>query len=377
MKCPRCRADNSEEQRFCGACGAPLEPGGPGVHVPSESSDKPTKRAAFTRTLETPAAEFATGALFAGRYQIIEELGHGGMGRVFRALDRKLNEEVALKLVKPEISSDEKTLERFRIELKLARKISHRYIGRMYELLEDGGTHFITMEYVPGEDLKSLLHRVKQLSPSTALLIARQIAAGLGEAHRLGIVHRDLKPSNVMIDKEGDAKIMDFGIARSAKREALTGEGVIIGTPEYMSPEQAEGKEVDGRSDIYSLGVILYEMVTGRAPFEGESPLAVAMKHKSETPPDPRKLNPQIPAELGQLILKCLEKERTHRFPSAEEFLSALGQVERALPVAERAAPPKRPLTSREITVKSLWQNADIGQTLRTDAGKRLAALSR
>ena len=164
------------------------------------------------------------------------------MGKVYRVLDKKLSEEVALKLIKPEIASDKETIGRFSNELKLARKISHRNVGRMYELMEDEGMHFITMEYVAGEDLKSFIRRSRQLAVGTAIAIGRQVSEGLAEAHRLGVIHRDLKPSNIMIDKEGNVRIMDFGIARSLAAKGITGAGIIIGTPEYMSPEQVEGK---------------------------------------------------------------------------------------------------------------------------------------
>ena len=167
------------------------------------------------------------------------------MGKVYRALDKKLDEEVAIKLLNPEIAADKNTLERFSNELKLARKIVHKNVGRMYEFMEDQGTHFITMEYVPGEDLKSFIKRVGQLPVGKAISIGTQILQGLEEAHKLGIVHRDLKPGNIMIDKEGNARIMDFGIARSVHTKGMTAKGVIIGTPEYMSPEQAEAKDID------------------------------------------------------------------------------------------------------------------------------------
>jgi len=304
-----------------------------------------------TETLQTPLNELTTGSTFAGRYQIIEELGHGGMGRVYRVLDKKLNEEVALKLIRPEVASDIQTIARFNNELKLARKIAHRNVGKMYELMEDAGTHFITMEYVPGQDLRGLVRQMGRLTAGKAVSIARQVCEGLEEAHRLGVVHRDLKPSNIMIDKEGNAKIMDFGIARSLSGKGITGAGVIIGTPEYMSPEQVEGKDVDQRSDIYSLGVILYEMVTGRRPFEGETPLSVAHKQKYEAPEDPRKLNAQVPEELNRVILRCLEKDKEKRYQSAEELLSELTRIEEEIPTAERVLHKRKPTKSRKIAV--------------------------
>ncbi len=185
--------------------------------------------------------------------------------------------------------------------------------------MEEKGTHFITMEYVPGQDLRGLIRQTGQLTVGTAISIAKQVCEGLTEAHRLGVIHRDLKPQNVMIDKEGNARIMDFGIARSVSGKGITGAGVMVGTPEYMSPEQVESKETDQRSDIYSLGVILYEMVTGRVPFEGDTPLSVAVKHKTETPPDPKDINTQIPDDLSHLILRCQEKDKEKRYQSAGE----------------------------------------------------------
>jgi serine/threonine protein kinase len=232
-----------------------------------------------TETLEVPIKEFASGATFAGRYQVIEELGKGGMGRVYKVFDADIKEKVALKLLKPEIASDRETIERFSNELRLARKISHRNVCRMYDLAKAEGAHFITMEYVHGEDLKSMPQMMGQLSPGQVVSIGKQVCDGLAEAHSLGVVHRDVKPQNIMIDKIGNAKIMDFGIARSIREKGITGPSVLIGTPEYMSPEQAEAKEVDQRSDIYSLGIILYEMATGRVPFEGETALSIALKH--------------------------------------------------------------------------------------------------
>ncbi len=336
MKCPKCKTDNPSDSKYCKECATPL---------PS-SEEIP-----ITKTLETPKEELTTGSTFAGRYQIIEELGKGGMGKVYKALDKKINEKIAIKLIKPEISYDKKVIERFSNELKLARKVAHRNVGRMYDLGEYEGTHFITMEYVSGEDLKSMIRMSGQLGMGTAINITKQVCEGLIEAHRLGVIHRDLKPNNIMIDKDGNARIMDFGIARSLKEKGVTGAGVTIGTPEYMSPEQVEAKEIDQRSDIYSLGVILYEMVTGRLPFEGDTALSIAVKHKTEAPPDPKELNPQIPEDLSHLILKCLEKNREKRYQTPEDLLSELTKIEKGIPTTDIKLPRRKPTTSKEITV--------------------------
>jgi len=329
MKCPQCHSENPAEARFCSNCAASLRPS-------EEIAEVQTK------TLQVPTKELARGTTFAERYEIIEELGKGGMGRVYRVVDKNVKEEVALKLLNAEIAADEKTIERFRNELKFARNIIHKNVCRMFDLSIEEGTHYITMEYVPGEDLKSTMKRVGPLGAGKAVSIAKQIGEGLAEAHKLDVVHRDLKPQNIMIDKEGNARIMDFGIARSLKAKGLTGEGVIIGTPDYMSPEQAEGKEVDQRSDIYSLGVILFEMVTGCVPFEGDTPLSIALKHKSEEAPDPKELNAQIPEELSLLILKCMEKEKENRCQTTDELLHDLSEIEKEIPTTEKIIPERK-----------------------------------
>jgi serine/threonine protein kinase/tetratricopeptide (TPR) repeat protein len=337
MKCQTCQTDNPETSQFCANCGTRL--------IKSSESQP-----AFTKTMQTPVQNLTRGTLFAGRYEIIEELGKGGMGSVFRVEDTKIQEEVALKIIKPEIAADEQTIERFRNELKLARKIAHRNVCKMYDLGEEHGTHFITMEYVPGENLKSLMNRIGKLPVGKSVAIALQICQGLTEAHNQGVVHRDLKPQNIMIDKQGNAHIMDFGIARSASTPGPTTSGVLVGTPGYMAPEQIEGKKADQRSDIYALGTILFEMLTSRTPFEGETALAIAMKQKSERAPDPRSLNPQVPEPLSQLILKCLKTDPEERIQTTGQILSTLQGIEEvatddSLEISPReaeASPPKK-----------------------------------
>jgi serine/threonine protein kinase len=339
MKCPKCQTDNPDTQSFCGDCGTSLAPIGDAL--PS-----------ITKTIETPREELTTGSTFAGRYQIIEELGKGGMGKVYKVLDKETNERIALKLIKPEMASDKNTIERFRNELTTARKIRHKNVCAMYDLNREQDNYYITMEYVSGGDLKKFIRRSKRLDIGTAISIAKQVCEGLGEAHGLGIVHRDLKPNNIMIDDLGNAKIMDFGIARTVKSKGITGSGVMIGTPEYMSPEQVDGKDVDGRTDIYAMGVILYEMLTGQLPFEGDTPFTVGIKQKSEIAKSPQEINPNLSDDLSQVILKCLEKVRDSRYQNTEELYTELDRIEKGLPLTDRVVPKRRPLTSREITVQ-------------------------
>ena len=323
MKCPKCETDNPSDSKFCRECATPLPIPGAGEILPTE-------------TLEIVPEPSISGTIFAGRYKVIEELGRGGMGRVYRAYDNHLREEVALKIIKPEVASDKKALERFSNELKLARKIIHRNVCRMYELMEYQGVRFISMEYVPGEDLKSFIRRARRLDIGAAVAIAAQLCEGLAEAHRLGVVHRDLKPSNIMIDKEGNAKIMDFGIARSLLEKGITGEGGVVGTPEYISPEQIEGKAADPQSDLYALGVILFEMVCGKYPFEGDTARIIAQKIQGKKPPDPKTINPHVPDNLAKVILKCLEKRTDKRYGSAAEVVAELQKIENDLPTSER-----------------------------------------
>jgi len=308
MQCPECGHENPSGTHFCGKCGTRF----------SQSDGLE-----FTATLAS-REELTAGSKFANRYRIIEELGQGGMGTVYKVHDTKIYEKIALKLIKPEIAGNRETIKRFRNELRLARKIRHKNVCQMFDLGEDKGTHFITMEFVDGQDLRSMFKMSGRPAVETVFHIGRQIGEGLAEAHRSGIVHRDLKPSNIMVDTNGVVRIMDFGIARAAAASDLTAEGIVLGTPGYMAPEQAEAREADHRTDIYSLGVILYEMATGQRPFSGDTLQSITAKQRQGIPAAPHTLNPEIPESLGRIILKCLETERTDRWQRAEELVTAL-----------------------------------------------------
>jgi serine/threonine protein kinase len=347
-QCPKCKVENPDTQSFCGDCGTQL--------------DLPKDILSATKTLRLPIQQIARGTIFANRYEILEKLGKGGMGEVYKVKDVKLDEEMALKVLKPEIAAHEGTIERFKSELKLARRIAHRNVCKMYDLNEEGETPFITMEYVEGENLKSFIKEKAKLSEEETIALAKQVCEGLLEAHRLGIMHRDLKPQNIMIDKEGEAKVMDFGIARSVETAGVTQTGMMIGTPDYISPEQAEGVGVDHRSDIYSFGVVLFEMVTGELPFRGDTALSVVLKHKEQLPQEPKKLNPDISENLSRLILVCMQKEMERRYQTTEALLADLRNIEEGLSLGTKIRPERdtanRVVEARQAYLRQEWQTA-------------------
>src|SRR5665213_3070209 len=266
-----------------------------------------------------------TPRVFSDRYELTHLIARGGMAQVYRARDRQLDRPVALKVLFPELSVDRSFVERFRREAQAAANLSHPNIVPVFDWGEDNGTYFIVMEFVDGRALSSILRTAGPLHPDRAAEIAADVAGALAYAHRHGVVHRDVKPGNVLITEEGTIKVTDFGIARAVNtEESLTQTGAVMGTATYFSPEQAEGIGVDPRSDIYSLGVVLFEMVTGRAPFLGDTPVAVASKHVRDIPPVPREINPSIPPTFEAIILKSMAKDPDHRYATAEELRADL-----------------------------------------------------
>jgi tetratricopeptide (TPR) repeat protein len=268
----------------------------------------------------------APGTDFGPRYHIEAVLGEGGMGAVYKAFDRDLERTVAIKLLRPGLMADPVAIQRFKQELLLASKISHKNILRIHDLGDVEGVKFISMAFVDGEDLHHALRKTGRLPLDRVLKIIRQLCGALEAAHAEGVVHRDLKPQNVMIDQGDNAYITDFGLAKSLEAGAagMTRAGEYLGTPRYMSPEQVEGKPLDNRSDLYSLGLIMYEMLTGDVPFTSDSTIQLMFQRVKQKPKDPRELNPEIPEYLARVILRCLEKDPKHRYQHAKEILADL-----------------------------------------------------
>ena len=273
-----------------------------------------------------------------GRYRAVKRLGSGGMAEVWCVEDEVLGRRVALKLLGGRFVDDPEFRERFRREARAAAGLAHPNIVGIYDRSEWDGVPYIAMELVDGKTLKELVAERGPLPPDVAIAFTEQILRALAYAHRRGIVHRDVKPQNVIIDAEGQAKVADFGIARAADSE-MTQTGTIVGTVQYLSPEQAEGRPVDHRSDLYSTGIVLYELLTGQVPFDGEAPIAIAIKQFNEPPVPPGQLEPGIPPALEAVVMRALEKDPERRFQSADEFIGALENARRA---PSRAAAPAR-----------------------------------
>jgi beta-lactam-binding protein with PASTA domain/tRNA A-37 threonylcarbamoyl transferase component Bud32 len=296
------------------------------------------------------------GEVFSNRYHIERELAQGGMAEVYLARDQSLNRPVALKALFPEFAREPSFVERFRREAQAAANLNHPNIVAIYDWGQEGGTYFIVMEYVEGQSLRDLIRTEGPLEPGQAADIAAEIASALAFAHRSGVVHRDVKPGNVLLTQNGSVKVTDFGIARAGTSDGLTQTGSVMGTATYFSPEQAQGLAVDGRSDVYSVGVVLYEMVTGVPPFTADSPVSVAYKHVREEPVPPSQRNPQVPPALEQIILSALAKDPDHRYQSADDLRADILRFRRGRPLV--AAPITAIVTDLPTTAVT---NAGIG----------------
>src|SRR5438874_10151410 len=273
--------------------------------------------------------------LFDGRYRIVRKLGAGGMANVYLAEDQELGRRVAIKILNERHAHDEQFVERFRREAKNAAGLSHPNVVSIYDRGEAEGSYYIAMEYLDGRTLKELIVTRGPSPVGVAIDYTRQILAAIGFAHKKGIVHRDIKPHNVVVGGDGRLKVTDFGIARSGSSQ-MTEAGSIVGTAQYLSPEQARGASVDARSDLYSLGILLYEMLTGKVPFTGEAPVEIAMKHLSAIPEPPSKLRPEVPHDLDAVVMRAIAKDPDERYQSAEEMDADLARVARGVAVSPR-----------------------------------------
>ncbi len=323
------------------------------------------------------------GRVFSDRYEILESIARGGMAEVFVAHDRSLNRRVALKALFPEYAREPSFVERFRREAQAAANLNHPNIVAIYDWGQEGGTYFIVMEYVQGRSLRDILYSNGPLSPDASLRVGADIAAALDGAHRKGVVHRDIKPGNVLVTAQGEVKVADFGIARAGTSDALTQAGSVMGTATYFSPEQAQGIDVDARTDLYALGVVLYEMLTGTVPFTAESPVSVAYKHVREEPIPVTQRNAALSSDIEQVVSRAMAKDPNFRYQSAIEMRDDLLRVRKgrapvAAPItAAIVAATPDPATDRTVAQPRVERhpNAEYAQADTTN-GRAVAAIA-
>jgi eukaryotic-like serine/threonine-protein kinase len=377
--CPQCQTENPEGAPRCNKCGFPfVDSGGTvvmdtGGTVVMDSRDSGATQMLSGAASFTPASQplMQPGSLLAERYEIVKMLGQGGMGAVYKALDRELSRTVAIKTIRPELASQPQILERFKQEVALASQITHPNVIRIYDLGSAGDLRFLSMEYVEGRELHEVMAREK-LAPHEAAEIIRQVCLGLEAAHAKNVIHRDLKPQNVMVDPGGRIAVMDFGMAHSMESSGLTRTGMIMGTPDFMSPEQALGQKVDHRSDIFSLGVILFQMLTGKVPFESESMIGTLVARTREQAKAPIEVDPSVPPELSAIVAKCMALDPAGRYESVSDIITDLDHY---LGKPERPA-SARPTIMRPVpvrpsgTVPSVDEPAPQASFLRTTRGR-------
>jgi len=337
--CPVCRASNGDDAKACERCDSsfggdlqtvviratPPEPGG----AVDAGSPIPWSRSADSGA-RASGGGLRPGDILCERYEILKQLGEGGMGTVYQAMDRELDRVIALKTIRPDLAANPTILRRFKQEILLARQITHHNVIRIFDLGVAGALRFITMEFVEGEDLNSRLRRHGKLAPGEAVGIMRQICEGLQAAHAEDVIHRDLKPQNILLDREGHVRIMDFGLARSFEQAGITHTGIIVGTPDYMSPEQARGEPADVRSDVFAVGVIFYEVLTGELPFAADSIMAALLKRTRERARPIDAVDATVPKRLSHIVMRCLDPDPAHRYQSAGEILRDLNSEHRS-----------------------------------------------
>jgi len=332
MQCPLCQADNPPSADHCTKCSTPLPL--PGLDATLSGTLDGTSvgrtEAWSVAVAPRPSSEAASkgqlepGTILGDRFEILQLLGQGGMGAVYKGHDLELERFVALKLIRPDLASHPEILRRFKQELILAREVTHRNVIRIFDLGQAQGIKFITMEYVEGRDLKALIHDKGKFTTEEAVPVVLQVAAALDAAHHAGVVHRDLKPQNIMLDKDGRVYVMDFGIARSLETPGMTQTGALMGTPEYMSPEQAKGEKVDARSDLFALGIIFYEILTGTSPFKADTAMAMMFKRTQERAAPLAQLGIGVAPIISDIVSKCLEIKPDHRYQTARSIIEAL-----------------------------------------------------
>jgi serine/threonine protein kinase len=378
MICPQCKTDNPASSVTCVKCSTPFPfseqtlagtlAGGtpPAPDSTSNSADVTFADATSAWSIAVAPSSVAAavpgeqlvGTTLANRYEIISLLGEGGMGAVYKARDTELDRLVAIKLIRPELAKDPEMLRRFKQELILARQITHKNVIRIFDLGQSDGIKFITMELVEGRNLRSLLLERGKLPPEQAARIMLQICRALEAAHSEGVIHRDLKPQNIMLDASGRVTVMDFGIARSAYLPGMTQTGALIGTPEYMSPEQARGEKLTERSDLFSLGVILYELLIGTSPYQSDTPLATLWKRMNEKVTPPVTVDPTLPPALSDIVVKALEVEPENRFASTAEMGNLVGAFRRVFKDNSWRTANGNVL---EMGVRGPWRDSRVG----------------
>ena len=318
MVCPQCSFENPDTSVQCAKCTTPLPLSDQTLATAGQGWSVP---AADGVVSSTAVVQLGPGSSIGSRYQIVRLLGQGGMGAVYQAHDRELDRQVAIKVIRADMAANPEILRRFKQELILARQITHKNVIRIFDLGQADGVKFITMEYIEGENLQSLLRRKKKLEPAEAADIMAQVCRALEAAHAEGVIHRDLKPQNIMLDKGGRAYVMDFGIARSMLAAGMTQTGALIGTPDYMSPEQAKGQALDARSDLFSTGIIFYEILSGKVPFDADTTMGKLWKRTNEPARPLDELDKSIPQPISEIVRKCLEIDPQKRFATAAELL--------------------------------------------------------